>query len=471
MIAIRDFTRSSSFRVGVLLTTLACIAIVLIVYFWRLTSSDLFISESNAAVNAKANALVTLYENLGIDAVKSAIIRDNNQPPSGAKTPSSSFEHLRSFVVLSKDEQVVAGNLASIPLVLERHKGANFDTAEIVITRPNSSSRKTLRQALMREDVLGDYILYVGRGIDDLYSAQWFGKTFSWIIVVLLCALSILSFAIAVYVVNRINRMSQTADNIIKTGNLEERLEIDSNWDDLSSLSFVFNQMLDTIESSVNNIKSVTDSIAHDLRTPLSRLRNTLERIEDDQLREDTTQEADNLLNMFNSLLRISGLETTNKKEGFCSTDARAIVEDVVDLYHPLAEERNIQLSSQLESVTMLADPNLLFQAVANVLDNAIKYSNEDSMVTVQLTTTPRHIVIAVNDAGIGVGEHEILNLERRFYRADGSRTSKGNGLGLSLVSAIVKLHDGQTWFVHDPLLQGNGLGVIFCFPISLRQT
>ena len=470
MIAIRDFTRSSSFRVGVLLTTLACIAIVLIVYFWRLTSSDLFISESNAAVNAKANALVTLYENLGIDAVKSAIISDNNQPPSGAKTPSSSFEHLRSFVVLSKDEQVVAGNLASIPLVLERHKGANFDTAEIVITRPNSSSRKTLRQALMREDVLGDYTLYVGRGIDDLYSAQWFGKTFSWIIVVLLCALSILSFAIAVYVVNRINRMSQTADKIIKTGNLEERLEIDSNWDDLSSLSFVFNQMLDTIESSVNNIKSVTDSIAHDLRTPLSRLRNTLERIEDDQLREDTTQEADNLLNMFNSLLRISGLETTNKKEGFCSTDARAIVEDVVDLYHPLAEERNIQLSSQLESVTILADPNLLFQAVANVLDNAIKYSNEDSMVTVQLTTTPRHVVIAVNDAGIGVGEHEILNLERRFYRADGSRTSKGNGLGLSLVSAIVKLHDGQTWFVHDPLMQGNGLGVVFCFPISLRQ-
>lgn len=470
MIAIRDFTRSSSFRVGVLLTTLACIAIVLIVYFWRLTSSDLFISESNAAVNAKANALVTLYENLGIDAVKSAIISDNNQPPSSEKAPPPSFNYQRSFVVLSKDEQVVAGNLASIPLVLERHRGASFDTAEIVITRPDSSSRKTLRQALMREDVLGDYTLYVGRGIDDLYSAQWFGKTFSWIIVVLLCALSILSFAIAVYVVNRINRMSQTADKIIKTGSLQERLEIDSNWDDLSSLSFVFNQMLDTIESSVNNIKSVTDSIAHDLRTPLSRLRNTLERIEDEQLREDTTQEADNLLNMFNSLLRISGLETTNKKEGFCSTDARAIVEDVVDLYHPLAEERNIQLSSQLESVTMLADPNLLFQAVANVLDNAIKYSNEDSMVTVQLTTTSRHIVIAVNDAGIGVGEHEILNLERRFYRADGSRTSKGNGLGLSLVSAIVKLHDGQTWFVHDPLMQGNGLGVVFCFPISLRQ-
>ena len=112
----------------------------------------------------------------------------------------------------------------------------------------------------------------------------------------------------------------------------------------------------------------------------------------------------------------------------------------------------------------MLADPNLLFQAVANVLDNAIKYSNENSVVTVQLSTTANHIVIAVNDAGIGVGEHEIVNLERRFYRADGSRTSKGNGLGLSLVSAIVKLHDGNIWFVHDPLVKGHGLGVVFTF-------
>ena len=464
MIAIRDFTRSSSFRVGVLLTTLACIAIVLIVYFWRLTSSDLFISESNAAVNAKTNALITLYENLGIEAVKLAIAKDNGQHSPNGSTITSASDHLRSFVALSKDEQVVAGNLSSIPLVLERHKGASFATAEIVITRPNSTTRKTLRQALMREVTLGDHVLYVGRGIDDLYSAQWFGKTFSWIIVVLLCTLSVLSFAIAVYVVNRINRMSQTADKIIKTGNLQERLEIDSNWDDLSSLSFVFNQMLDTIESSVNNIKSVTDSIAHDLRTPLSRLRNTLEKIEDTQLREDTTQEADNLLNMFNSLLRISGLETTNKKEGFCSTDVRAIVEDVVDLYHPLAEERDITLSSELNAVTLLADPNLLFQAVANVLDNAIKYSNEKSVVTVQLSTTASHIVIAVNDAGIGVGEHEIVNLERRFYRADGSRTSKGNGLGLSLVSAIVKLHDGHIWFIHDPLVEGHGLGVVFTF-------
>lgn len=474
MIAIRDFTRSSSFRVGALLTTLASVAIVLIVYFWRLTSSDLFITESTAAINAKIAALSQVHQTLGIDAVKQAIdsgqfsqnpiLNDGSQANNADAIEAE--RSLRSFIVLSKNEQFIAGNLAGIPLVLERHERANFNTAEIVITLPNSGDRKTLRQALVREVRLGEHTLTVGRGIDDLYSAQWFGKAFSWIIVVLLSMLSVLSFAIAVYVVNRINRMSQTADKIIKTGSLEERLEIDSNWDDLSSLSAVFNRMLDTIESSVNNIKTVTDSIAHDLRTPLARLRNTLEQIDDEKLREETTHEADNLLNMFNSLLRISGLETTNKKEGFCETDVRAIVEDVVDLYHPLAEDRKITLTSALNPVSMTADPNLLFQAVANVLDNALKYSPDGSRVVVQLTSTKTHHVISINDAGMGVGEHELESLERRFYRADGSRTSKGNGLGLSLVSAIVKLHDGKVWFVHDPLMQGSGLGVVLSFKI-----
>ncbi|CAI3966346.1 sensor histidine kinase [Alteromonas macleodii] len=112
----------------------------------------------------------------------------------------------------------------------------------------------------------------------------------------------------------------------------------------------------------------------------------------------------------------------------------------------------------------MLADPNLLFQAVASVLDNVIKYSNENSVVTVEISITASHIVIAVNDAGDGVGEHEFVKLEHRFYRAGGSRTSKGNGLGLSLVYAIVKLHDGNIWFIHYPLLKGRGLGMLFTF-------
>ena len=466
MIAIRDFTRSSSFRVGALLTTLAGLAIVLIIYFWRLNSTDLYVAESYAAVNAKTQALAGVYHSAGIETVIDIINSERLTADDTAQNKSAQSSPLRAFIVLSIKDEVIAGNLTEVPQIKEHHNEGQFKTFSLSITLSQQNESEVLEQALLEVVELGQYTLYVGRGIGSLYSAQWFAKTFSWIIVVLLCLLSILSFVVAAYVVNRINRMSQTADKIIKTGNLEERLEIDSNWDDLSSLSFVFNHMLDTIEDSVNNIKSVTDSIAHDLRTPLSRLRNTLEKIDDPKLREETTQEADNLLNMFNSLLRISGIETTKQKEGFTQCELNAIALDVIELYQPLAEERHIQLSSELAPIVMQADPNLLFQAIANILDNAIKYSNDGGCVEMELSETTTHITIAVRDNGIGVSEEDIVNLDRRFYRADRSRTSKGNGLGLSLVSAIITLHNGQLWFVHDPLMQGHGLGVV----CSLRK-
>lgn len=464
MIAIGDFTRSSSFRVGVLLTSLAVAAIIFIIYFWRLASSDVFIREAQAAVDAETYALSELYQNLGIHSVTRAI---STRDFPGTQTTDSTL------VALKNSEQVlVAGNVSIWPLAGSADGNDIAESSGIIALNLPYSPLSTHRNIkapsgnfLYKVMPLGDHTLFVGRNIEDLYSAQWLGKTFSWVVVALLCIVGIISFAVATYVVKRINRMSQTADNIIRTGNLEERLEIDSNWDDLSRLSLVFNQMLDTIETSVNNIKSVSDSIAHDLRTPLARLRNSLEKIEDETLRNETVQEADNLLNMFNSLLRISGLETTGKKEGFCETDLRNILADVIDLYMPVAEDRKIQLVSQLSTYHTVADPNLLFQAVANILDNAIKYTPDEGIVTVQLTHTSSNSVIIVNDNGLGVKEDDISQLERRFFRADGSRSTQGNGLGLSLVSAIVKLHKGALWFVHDPLMQGHGLGVVITLP------
>ena len=461
MMAIRDFSRSSSFKVGALLTTLAFIVIALIVYFWRLTTSDVFIAQSQAAVNAKVSALTLVHEKLGIEGVISALDSNTFFQDISVASPGPM---LSAFVVISKGNKVIAGNLSSIPTIIERKKVHSVDVMKVRVTSPDLQQTEILTQALIEKVALGEYWLYVGRDIEDLYAAQRFSETLTWVVIVLLSVLSALSFAVAAYVVKRINRMSETADKIIQTGSLQTRLEIDSSWDDLSSLAIVFNRMLDTIESSVNSIKSVTDSIAHDLRTPLSRLRNTLENIDDTKLREDTTHEADNLLNMFNSLLRISGLETTNKKEGFRTTNVTDVVIDVVELYHPLAEERGITLTSALQPIVMDADPNLLFQAVANVLDNAIKYSPDNGAVVVELTATRHRIVVAINDAGLGVDEQELAHLERRFYRADSSRTSKGNGLGLSLVSAIIKLHEGKIWFIPDPLLRGSGLGVVFSF-------
>ncbi|MDO6568379.1 HAMP domain-containing sensor histidine kinase [Alteromonas sp. 1_MG-2023] len=482
MLAIGNFTRSSSFRVGVLLASLALVAILFIVYFWRLASSDVFIREASAAVDAETYAFTLLHEQAGIEAVISNIKKRTSpslSPNSNETDTSHSFTPSRLIVVLRDSEnQIVAGNYPTWPIAMGTSVDSGTSSTSIInlpeftdgkgstAQDSNSYSFSNSTNSILYEEVnLAGYSLFVGRNIDDLYSAQWLGKTFGWIIIALLCVLGAISFAVALYVVKRINRMAQTADYIIRTGNLEERLEIDSSWDDLSRLAVVFNHMLDTIESAVNNIKSVSDSIAHDLRTPLARLRNNLEHIGDEKLRHDTTYEADKLLNMFNSLLRISKLETVNQKEGFCDTELSDMVTDVVDLYQPLAEDQDIKLVSQVSKIQVYGDPNLLFQAVANVLDNAIKYTPDGGTVMLQLTATSSHVVISVNDNGKGVDEHELDNLERRFFQADKSRNCEGNGLGLSLVSAIVKLHKGKLWFVHDPLMQGHGLGVVFTFP------
>lgn len=458
MIAIGTFTRSSSFRVGVILTTLAAAATIFILYFWRLASSDIFDREARAAINAETFAFEQLYIQGDAPAVTRAIADRLSNP-----------DYRGLIALATRDGEILAGNLTTIPAIT----GATNTLLRrelplhAITTAPFNKNFSHPQDVLLTHVYLGELHLMVGRNIDEIYSAQWFGKTFSWVFVAFLCLTGMLSFVVAFYVVNRINRMSQTADNIIRTGNLRERLEIDSSWDDLSRLSVVFNRMLDKIEDGVNNIKAVTDNIAHDLRTPLSRLRSSLEKIDDPELRCKATGEADNLLNMFNSLLRISDIETRRHREGFTQVQLDALVEDVVDMYQPLAEEKALTVSTTLSPTRLFADPNLMFQAIANVMDNAVKYGQTNGQIEVTLCSSNSRIILSINDDGPGVTGADVVSLDRRFFRTESSRTTQGNGLGLSLVSAIIDLHDGTLWYVYDPLAKGHGLGVTFSLPVT----
>ena len=210
MIAIRDFTRSSSFRVGALLSSLAIIAIVFIIYFWRLASSDVFIREAKAAVNAEAFALTQLYDNLGVEPVITFIGSQDRAP--------ASYDDKTVFALQDKDANIIAGNLSLWPADIARNTPDTSvnSTAMIALGVKDTTTGVLSQQNILYQVIpLGEYTLFVGRNINDLYSAQWLGKTFSWVIIVLLCLLGIVSFTVAIYVVKRINRMSQTADNII----------------------------------------------------------------------------------------------------------------------------------------------------------------------------------------------------------------------------------------------------------------
>jgi signal transduction histidine kinase len=212
--------------------------------------------------------------------------------------------------------------------------------------------------------------------------------------------------------------------------------------------------MLDEIERLMSEVKGVCDDIAHDLRTPLTRLLAGLERAERRALStEDYAQaieqaigEARGLLVTFRALLRISEIEDSARRTGFVPVDLSRIAEDVVEFFEPLADEKHIALcfTGQVEAAWVLGDADLLFDATCNLVDNAIKFTPPSGRVEVRVNATNdgEHLELTVLDTGPGIPEEEREAVFRRFYRSERSRHTPGNGLGLSMVAAVARLHE-----------------------------
>lgn len=273
----------------------------------------------------------------------------------------------------------------------------------------------------------------------DFKFMQWLGIASIVFVVVVV----FVSYLISVFVVSGTNKIADTAREIIKTGDLSRRVELGSRWDDLSNMAAVLNLLLDRIEELMLGVKQVSDNIAHDLRTPLTRMRNKIESLSDSDQKQTLIEESDNILSTFNALLRISRLETEKQRSQFSQVSLKDIVCDVAEFYEPLAEERGITLQIDVADAFITGDRDLLFQAYANILDNALKFTPENGTVEITLLKDS-NIEITFKDSGSGVPENEIGNIFDRFYRGEKSRSSSGTGLGLSLVKAVIELHDGQ---------------------------
>lgn len=251
--------------------------------------------------------------------------------------------------------------------------------------------------------------------------------------------------------VKQIDRINRTLQNIM-TGDLSERISEGGQRGDLNELTHNINLMLERIQQLMEGVRQVSDNIAHDLRTPLTRLRNQLSEMQQniDAEHEDDVQrlieEADGLLSTFSSLLRIASIESGSRREGFIRLDPKIILLDVIELYEPLATDKSISLVSSLaENLTINGDRDLLFQAFANLIDNAIKYTQAQGQISVVLDYKGDEVIVSVVDSGVGIPQADREKVFRRFFRVEESRgLEPGNGLGLSLVSAVVKLHHGN---------------------------
>lgn len=252
----------------------------------------------------------------------------------------------------------------------------------------------------------------------------------------------------------RINMIVSTAQRIINTRDLTQRIPINSPWQDMSKLGQVLNHMLGEIEKSVASTRQVSDNIAHDLRTPLTRLRNHIETMRSTvALDKNTVQieefdqliaECDALLTTFNALLRIANIESGRRAPTFERLNLAPVIEDVVSLYEPIASEKNIHFVYRAEPAFVRGDKDMLFQAFANLLDNAVKQTPPGGDIVLKLSAGDTGAHVMLIDNGPGISDEHKHNVFRRFYRIHTCRSQPGAGLGLSLVLAIIQLHKGK---------------------------
>ena len=266
------------------------------------------------------------------------------------------------------------------------------------------------------------------------------------------------SFLIGYTIIHSISRISRTARRIVD-GDFAERVPIRANdTDEMNQLADDLNHMLDRIEALITSQRQVTNNIAHDLRSPLNRMRNRMEvalldrNSEAGALREviaDSVEDAENLLKTFNALLNIAQVES-RAKDDFKHESLSAICDDLAELYDVMTEEGEHSFAAHIErGLDIMGNRQLIAQAITNLLDNAVKYTPSGGHITLSAEQRGENIHVSVGDNGHGIPPDKRNDVLKRFVRLDSARSTPGNGLGLSLVSAIVALHNGSLQ-LHD---------------------
>lgn len=372
------------------------------------------------------------------------------------------------YVLSDPTGQMIVGNVSELPLNVLQEPGTysfNYERP-----RPFADDAEPPRQgnAVVRSVVLDSgLLLVVGRDVVErrgftaiIFQGFLFGVGGILIFSVIAGGIT------AVRVLRRIDSIASTSNKIM-SGNLSERVPVTKRNDEFDGLATSLNQMLDRIEQLLQGLKEVTDNVAHDLKTPLTRLRNKAEAAlregSDPQVQrealETTITESDKLIRTFNALLMIARAEAGAPSGAFADVDVSAVAEDVADLYGPVAEEAGMTLDTAVtEGIHLRANRELIGQALVNLVENALKYfergDRTDGKITIGARRSGDRVLIEVGDNGPGIPHEERKRVVERFVRLEKSRTEPGSGLGLSLVAAVARLHKGEL------RIEDNGPGV-----------
>jgi signal transduction histidine kinase len=438
-VLLAETLRSSTFKLALIcIAAFGAIVIALFSYVYWSTATYV-LSRSDRAIEAEQTALRNDYDTAG----RAGLITSINRNVADARFKGSIY------LLADPAFSAVAGNLESWPAGLSKTDGwNNFSFTE---QRANQTQPPLLRATT--ETLADGYHLLVGRDIEDLDQfAKRIGTALASVVAMIFALATAAAIIVSRRTVGRIESVNATSRSIMQSG-LGTRIPLRGTRDEWDQVAENLNLMLDRIEGLMGEIKQVTDNVAHDLRTPLTRMRGRLEKAHgearnaaaDQALIGNTIADLDAVLGIFSSLTRISQIETSDRKSAFRIVDLADIASEVAELFDAAAEIKHGCVEvKRPQHAPILGDRDLLFDAVANLVDNAIKHGRDGVRVALEVSQTDTCTVISVVDDGPGIPTHEFQHVFKRFYRLERSRLTPGNGLGLSLVAAVARLHGAR---------------------------
>ncbi len=431
--------RSSTFKLALIAIGTFGVIMSAIFSYVYLSTSAYVRSRSDRAVMADYTSLHGVYEKSGRDGLIARIQQ---------RLADKGFAE-RAYLLVDPSLTPLAGNLKAWPSTVAAAGGwTEFRAAEAL---PNAAGRPLLR-AMIETFPTGDRLL-VGNDIGDLdsFTDQIKLAVISGVALIFVLA-GVASILVTRRTVDRIESINATS-RAIMLSDLDKRIPLRGTNDEWDRVAENLNLMLDRIETLMGEVKQVSDNVAHDLRTPLTRMRGRLEKAyhgqrmgeTDQSLIGDTIADLDAVLRMFSSITRISQIESQARKDGFRTVNLAEIASAVVELYDAAAEQDGTRLSVAGDrEVLVTGDRDLIFDAIANLVDNAIKHGRAGGRIVVANENIDGSAVVSIADDGPGIPAGEHQHVFKRFYRLEHSRYTPGNGLGLSLVAAVARLHGAR---------------------------
>jgi signal transduction histidine kinase len=427
-----QFMRSNTFRWALAVAGMLALLVIVLFGFIYWKTDDYLIARSDRMIASQLNYIAGLPNERQLEAIDQHLKQD-----------SRGVQYAGLF---GADGRKIAGNLVRFPPGLKM----NDSVQGVSVVRMLAAAPETrVIRAIAKLTPNGD-ALVVGREVDEAREiSHVVSQALALGLLPAFCLCLLAGAWLSMRAQKRVEEVNQRVQRII-AGDLSERLPHRDVDEPFSKLAGIVNGMLDEMETMIHALAGVGNDIAHDLRTPLTRARLTLERGRTNATTVEQLQAVadkaigniDQSLTIITALLRLAEIENSRRSAAFGAVLLHEMLREVCDIYEPIAENKNIDLRVEVRHrQSVRGDRDLLFEAVANLVDNAIKFTPEGGKVEIELLRGDHETIVRVTDTGPGISEQEREVVLRRFYRSDKIRNTPGVGLGLNLVAAIVKLH------------------------------